>query len=219
MSRPCARPTEIAIQGGAFYAGQGTQQSTGTKILSVSGDCARPGLYEYPFGVTIAQVLEDCGAENAFAVQIGGAAGYCLAPHEFERRIAFEDVPTAGAFMVFGEGRDMFETARNFAHFFEHESCGFCTPCRVGTAVIARIMNKIDAGHGAHYELNELNRLDGLLRTSSHCGLGQSATMALARHDAEIRAGLRAPPEPQGFRTRLRPRRRSGRGPRADRPR
>ncbi|WP_296708530.1 NAD(P)H-dependent oxidoreductase subunit E [Rhodoblastus sp.] len=173
------KATEIAIQGGVFYAGQGTQQSTGTKILSVSGDCERPGLYEYPFGVSIAQVLEDCGAENAFAVQIGGAAGCCLAPHEFDRRIAFEDVPTAGAFMVFGQGRDMFETALNFANFFEHESCGFCTPCRVGTAVIARMMNKIDAGHGARYELNELNRLDVLLRTSSHCGLGQNATMAL----------------------------------------
>jgi [NiFe] hydrogenase diaphorase moiety large subunit len=173
------KATEIAIQGGVFYAGQGTQQSTGTKILSVSGDCERPGLYEYPFGVSIAQVLEDCGAENAFAVQIGGAAGYCLAPHEFDRRIAFEDVPTAGAFMVFGQGRDMFETALNFANFFEHESCGFCTPCRVGTAIVARMMNKIDAGHGARYELNELNRLDVLLRTSSHCGLGQSATMAL----------------------------------------
>ncbi|WP_374546091.1 NAD(P)H-dependent oxidoreductase subunit E [Rhodoblastus sp.] len=175
------KATEIAIQGGAFYAGQGTQQSTGTKILSVSGDCARPGLYEYPFGVSIAQVLEDCGASDAFAVQIGGAAGFCLAPHEFDRRIAFEDVPTAGAFMVFGEGRDMFDAALNFAQFFEHESCGFCTPCRVGTAIVARIMNKIDAGHGARYELNELTRLHDLLRTSSHCGLGQTATLAL--HD------------------------------------
>ncbi|HUO53531.1 MAG TPA: NAD(P)H-dependent oxidoreductase subunit E [Rhodoblastus sp.] len=173
------KATEIAISGGAAYAGQGTRQSTGTKILSVSGDCARPGLYEYAFGVKISQVLEDCGAQNVLAVQIGGAAGYCLAPHEFERRIAFEDVPTAGAFMVFGEGRDMFDAALNFAHFFEHESCGFCTPCRVGTAIVARILNKIDAGHGAHYEMNELRRLHELLRTTSHCGLGQSATMAL----------------------------------------
>ena len=173
------KATEIAISGGAAYAGQGTRQSTGTKILSVSGDCARPGLYEYAFGVKISQVLEDCGAQNVLAVQIGGAAGYCLAPHEFERRIAFEDVPTAGAFMVFGEGRDMFDAALNFAHFFEHESCGFCTPCRVGTAIVARILNKIEAGHGAHYEMNELRRLHELLRTTSHCGLGQSATMAL----------------------------------------
>ncbi|MCI4680021.1 NAD(P)H-dependent oxidoreductase subunit E [Rhodoblastus acidophilus] len=173
------KASEIALGGGAAFLGQGTRQSTGTKIISVSGDCARPGLYEYPFGVKISQVLEDCGASDVLAVQIGGAAGYCLAPHEFERRIAFEDVPTAGAFMVFGAGRDMFDAAHNFAQFFEHESCGFCTPCRVGTAIVARILNKIDAGQGAHYELNELGRLHDLVRTSSHCGLGQSATMAL----------------------------------------
>ena len=58
--------------------------------------------------------------------------------------------------MVFGQGRDMFETALNFAQFFAHESCGFCTPCRVGTAIVARMMDKIDEGHGARYEVNEL---------------------------------------------------------------
>ena len=73
----------------------------------------------------------------------------CLTAAEFGRRIAFEDVPTAGAFMVFGENRDMFEVARNFAHFFAHESCGFCTPCRVGNdAAVQRSMDKIAAGHG-----------------------------------------------------------------------
>ena len=120
------------------FAGRGTKHSTGTKILSVSGDCARPGLYEYPFGVRVAQVLQDCGAGDVAAVQISGPSGVCLTPDEFRRHIAFEDVPTAGAFMVFGTERDMFEVARNFAHFFAHESCGFCTPCRVGTALHAR---------------------------------------------------------------------------------
>ena len=157
------KATEIAIHGGAAYAGQGTKQSTGTKILSVSGDCERPGLYEYSFGVRIAQVLEDCGARDAAAVQIGGASGNCLTPDEFGRRIAFEDVPTAGAFMVFGGQRDLFEIARNFAHFFAHESCGFCTPCRVGTALSRGMIDKIAAGQGALYEIKELKRLRGLL--------------------------------------------------------
>ncbi len=173
--------TEIALIGGAAYAGQGTKQSTGTKILSVSGDCERPGLYEYPFGVRVARVLEDCGAQDAGAVQIGGAAGNCLTPEEFGRRISFEDQPTAGAVMVFGGQRDPIEAARNFAHFFAHESCGFCTPCRVGTALVAGMIDKIAAGHGALYESMDLKRLHNILRASSHCGLGQTAMLAL--HD------------------------------------
>jgi [NiFe] hydrogenase diaphorase moiety large subunit len=173
------KATEIAQRGGDWYEGLGTKQSTGTKILSVSGDCERPGLYEYTFGVRVAEVLEECGAKDPIAVQVGGASGICLAPQEFGRRIAFEDVPTAGAFMVFGKGRDMFETARNFAHFFAHESCGFCTPCRVGTTLVSNIMDKIAAGLGTQYEINEVSRLCDLMKTSSHCGLGQSAGNAI----------------------------------------
>ncbi|MBU1664644.1 MAG: NAD(P)H-dependent oxidoreductase subunit E, partial [Gammaproteobacteria bacterium] len=121
----------IAAGGDEWYRSVGTAKSAGSKVLSVSGDCARPGIYEYPFGVTVRQVLEDCGAENTLAVQISGPSGVCIAADEFDRRIAFEDLATAGAFMVFDASRDMFEVARNFAHFFAHESCGFCTPCRV----------------------------------------------------------------------------------------
>jgi [NiFe] hydrogenase diaphorase moiety large subunit len=170
---------EIAVHGGSWYEGLGTKQSTGTKIISVAGDCGRPGLYEYPFGVRVAQVLEDCGARNPIAVQVSGASGICLSEREFGRRIAFEDVPSAGAFMVFGKTRDMFEVARNFAHFFAHESCGFCTPCRVGTGLVANLMDKIAAGRGTQYEMNELLRLHQVMRTSSHCGLGQTACNAV----------------------------------------
>ncbi len=169
------KTVEIAICGGDAYAGLGTRQSTGTKILSVSGDVERPGLYEYPFGVRIAQVLEDCGAAQAQAVQISGPAGVCVAASEFERQIAFEDVSTAGAFMVFGPQRDMFEVAHNFAHFFAHESCGFCTPCRVGTHLVSGLMDKVAQGHGTQSELNELQRLAGVIRGTSHCGLGTSS--------------------------------------------
>jgi len=170
-----AKAALIAIQGGAWFAGQGTKQSTGTKILSISGDVERPGIYEYPFGVAIDKVLNDCGAGNAQAVQISGASGMCLAMHEFKRKVAFEDVPTAGAFMVFGPHRDMFEVARNFAHFFAHESCGFCTPCRVGTALVKNCMDKIAAGHGTQHEIGEIFKLHRLMQAASHCGLGQAA--------------------------------------------
>jgi [NiFe] hydrogenase diaphorase moiety large subunit len=139
----------------------------------------RPGIYDYPFGVSVAQVLNDCGAGHAQAVQVSGPSGSCLATNEFSRRIAFEDVPTAGAFMVFGAHRDMFEVARNFAHFFAHESCGFCTPCRVGTALVANCMEKIANGHGSQYDINEIFKIHRLLHAASHCGLGQSACNAL----------------------------------------
>ncbi|WP_300328728.1 NAD(P)H-dependent oxidoreductase subunit E [Accumulibacter sp.] len=165
----------IAVNGGAWFAGLGTKQSTGTKLLSISGDVETPGIYEYPFGVSVAQVLNDCGAGNAQAVQVSGPSGTCLAMHEFSRRIAFEDVPTAGAFMVFGEHRDMFEVARNFAHFFAHESCGFCTPCRVGTSLVANCMDKIASGQGSQHDINEIFKIHRLLHAASHCGLGQSA--------------------------------------------
>lgn len=165
----------IAKHGGAWYAGHGTAKSTGSKILSVSGDCARPGIYEYDYGVSVAQVLADCGADNTQAVQISGPSGVCVAADEFQRKIGFEDLATAGAFMVFNNSRDMFEVARNFAHFFAHESCGFCTPCRVGTAVVARLMDKLADNHGSPYDIDEMFKMHRLMQETSHCGLGHTA--------------------------------------------
>jgi [NiFe] hydrogenase diaphorase moiety large subunit len=165
----------IAHYGGSWYAGTGTVASAGTKILSVSGDCARPGLYEYPFGVSVSEVLDACGAVDAQAVQVSGPSGICISAAEFGRRIAFEDLPTAGAFMIFNHSRDMFEVARNFVHFFAHESCGFCTPCRVGTSLLKKLMDKLNNGHGSPYDLAEIEKLNRLLQSMSHCGLGHSA--------------------------------------------
>lgn len=165
----------IALQGGDAFAATGTSQSTGSKLLSVSGDCAFPGIYEYPFGVSIAQVLDDCGASDTLAVQVGGASGVTIAADEFERHIANEDVPSAGAFMVFDSSRDPFEIARNFVDFFAHESCGFCTPCRLGTALLKGYMDKIAAGRGAKTDLADIEWVNRLLRNASHCGLGTTA--------------------------------------------
>ena len=165
----------VAVYGGEWYRAIGTPKSAGTKLLSVSGDCPRPGIYEYPFGVTVRQVLDDCGAANTLAVQISGPSGVCIDASEFKRRIAFEDLPTAGAFMVFDETRDMFEVARNFIHFFAHESCGFCTPCRVGTSMLKECMDKIQRGYGTQYDLNEIGKLNHVLQATAHCGLGHTA--------------------------------------------
>ena len=165
----------VPLKGGEWFAAMGTPESAGTKLLSVSGDCKRPGIYEYPFGVPVRQVLKDCGAADAIAVQVSGPSGTCVSWKEFDRRIGFEDLPTAGAFMVFSRKRDLFEVARNFTHFFAHESCGFCTPCRVGTSLLRNTMDKLAAGKGSAYDMEEMRRIMHILLTMSHCGLGHTA--------------------------------------------
>jgi len=179
--------THIALHGAAWWAGIGTPQSTGTKIHSVSGDCERPGIYEYPFGTRIGRILEDCGARDTQAVQVGGPSGVCLSALEFGRRIGFEDVHTAGAFMVFDRSRDMFEVALNFAQFFAHESCGFCTPCRVGTELVVRRMNKLKRGYGSGDDVQILYELDKLMHGATHCGLGATACNPLRDTIAKFR--------------------------------
>ena len=169
----------IARRGADWWAGMGTASSTGTKIHSVSGDCERPGLYEYPLGTPISRILADCGAHQPQAVQVGGPSGTCVPASGFDRRIAFDDVPSAGAFMGFDSTRDLFEVARHFARFFAHESCGLCTPCRVGTELVVRRLDKLaherGAGRGSAFDLDRLRELDGLLHSGTHCGLGASA--------------------------------------------
>jgi [NiFe] hydrogenase diaphorase moiety large subunit len=177
--------THIALQGGDWWAAIGTPKSTGTSVHSVSGDCDRPGIYEYPLGTSIDRILEDCGARDTQAVQVGGPSGKCLSVLEFGRRIAFEDVPTAGAFMVFDRSRDMFEVARNYAGFFAEESCGFCTPCRVGTALVVRTMDKLAAGRGSRRDVDMLSEVDNLMHGTTHCGLGGAACNAL--HDTIVK--------------------------------
>jgi [NiFe] hydrogenase diaphorase moiety large subunit len=165
----------IALQGGAWFSAVGTAKSSGTKVMSISGDCAWPGIYEYPFGVSVRQMLEDCGAANTQAVQVSGPSGVTASRKEFDRILGFEDIGTAGSFMVFDDSRDMFEVARNFVHFFAHESCGFCTPCRVGTSLLRNLMDKLHNGHGSPYDITEIEKLNQLLLSMSHCGLGHSA--------------------------------------------
>ncbi|MDZ4201559.1 MAG: NAD(P)H-dependent oxidoreductase subunit E [Gallionella sp.] len=170
----CQGALAIAM-GAENYRAIGTAKSTGSKLISVSGDCPRPGIYEYPFGVSVREVLADCGAVDARAVQVSGPSGVCVAQSEFDRKLGFEDLPTAGAFMVFDDSRDLFEVARNFVHFFAHESCGFCTPCRVGTSMLKQTMDKIADGHGTRHDLAEIEHLDYVLQTTAHCGLGRTA--------------------------------------------
>ena len=167
--------TLIAIHGSDWFRSAGTKESSGTKLLSISGDCDRPGIYEYPFGVSIQQILDDCGATDTQAVQVAGAAGFTIPPQEFDSCIAFEDVSTGGSFMVFNQQRDLLDMVQNFTHFFAHESCGFCTPCRVGGALMKDLVDKVHSGHAGQYDLGEMRNIGELMHASSHCGLGTTA--------------------------------------------
>ncbi len=170
-----AATAKIAVEGGAWFASRGTAESKGTKLLSLSGDCERPGIYEYPFGVTVRRVLEDCGARDAQGIQMAGPAGHMISAKLFDRRICFEDLATGGSFMVFDGSRDILDGIRNFTHFFVHESCGFCTPCRVGTSLMRDLVTKVHAGHGTRADLEEMRKLGRIMQVGCHCGLGQTA--------------------------------------------
>jgi [NiFe] hydrogenase diaphorase moiety large subunit len=178
----------IALHGGAWFAAHGTEKSKGTKILSISGDCKKAGIYEYPFGTTIKQILSDCGADDVLGVQIGGPSGTFIGNHEFDRILGFEDLATGGSFIVFNNSRDIFAIVQNFTHFFAHESCGFCTPCRVGTSLLKKQYDKICTGHGSSGDIRELQEIAVLIKATSHCGLGQTAAQpiltTLARYPA-----------------------------------
>ncbi|HKI62949.1 MAG TPA: NAD(P)H-dependent oxidoreductase subunit E [Mariprofundaceae bacterium] len=170
-----AAAAHIAVHGGEWFNTHGSDKSDGTKILSISGDCATPGVYEYPFGVSIQKILDDCGAEDVQAIQVGGPSGTLIGPNEFERKLGFEDLATGGSFMIFGQQRDLLAVISNFAHFFAHESCGFCTPCRVGTTLLKNGLDKIAVGHGTKYDVDEMYGMATLVKRRSHCGLGQTA--------------------------------------------
>ncbi|MDS4068936.1 MAG: NAD(P)H-dependent oxidoreductase subunit E [Candidatus Competibacter sp.] len=170
-----AATAKIAVEGGDWFASRGTAESKGTKLLSLSGDCERPGIYEYPFGVTVRRVLEDCGAPDAQGIQMAGPAGHMISTRQFDRRICFEDLATGGSFMVFDQSRDILDGIRNFTQFFVHESCGFCTPCRVGTSLMRDLVTKVHTGHGTRYDLEEMSKLGRIMQVGCHCGLGQTA--------------------------------------------
>jgi [NiFe] hydrogenase diaphorase moiety large subunit len=194
---------QIILHGAEWFAAHGTGKSRGTKILSICGDCAKPGIYEYAFGVTIREILQDCGAEDTQGIQVGGPSGTFIGANEFGRTLAFEDLATGGSFIIFNHSRNVLEIARNFTHFFAHESCGFCTPCRVGTSLLRNLLDKICDGHGTAGDMVELSRLATQIKHASHCGLGQTASnpilSTLERFPEIYQAHLKATTFEPGF--------------------
>ncbi len=175
----------ILAKGANWFKGIGTGKSTGPKMLSVSGDVARPGVYELPLGSTIQDVLKTAGGENAKAVVIGGASGHCIPAGDFARCISYEDVSTGGSVIVFGPGRDMLAAAENFLEFFVDESCGQCTPCRIGNVKLLEGVRKLKQGECSMKHLRELCALGETMQVASKCGLGQSspnAFLSIVKH-------------------------------------
>lgn len=170
--------TLICVKGAKWFNEHGTEKSKGTKIFSISGDCEQPGIYELPFGITIAQLLKEVKGENAKAVQIGGASGKCVARKDFNRTIAFEDISSGGSIIVFGPSVDMLKVAINFMEFFVEESCGQCTPCRDGNVKLLEGLKLLEKGRCSVTYLNELMRLAETIQLASKCGLGQSSPNA-----------------------------------------
>lgn len=186
----------IMARGGEWFASIGTEKSTGPKLFSVSGDCAQPGVYEFPLGITVRELLAAVGGEDAKAVQIGGASGRCVPASQFNQAIAFEGIPTGGSIIVFGPGRDMLHVARNFMEFFVEESCGQCTPCREGNATLLEGIERLEEGRCSMDYLRELCTLGEVMQLASKCGLGQSsptAFLSIVEHFRDEILGRTAP--------------------------
>ena len=167
--------TKILEVGPASFSSFGTEQSSGTKLLSISGDCRRRGVYEMPFGVSLRQVLKLAGAEDAIAVQMSGPSGQMVGPDDYDRLICFDDLATGGSIMVFGPDRNILEVVHAFMEFFADESCGYCTPCRAGNVLLRDYVKRIMDGRADSKDLAEMEQLANVVRTASRCGLGQTS--------------------------------------------
>ena len=168
----------IFAKGTEWFKGFGTDKSTGYKLFSISGDCEKPGVYEFPWGITVADLLKEVGGTGAKAVQIGGASGACVPARDFERRLAFEDIPTGGSVMVIGPQRDLLDVAENFLEFFVEESCGQCTPCRLGNHQLLEGVELLKNGECSAAHLADLKALGATMQVAAKCGLGQTSPSA-----------------------------------------
>ncbi|MHB0945555.1 MAG: NAD(P)H-dependent oxidoreductase subunit E [Sedimentisphaerales bacterium] len=170
----CCVPRVLEM-GAAWFVEVGSAGSPSTKLLSVSGDCKQPGVYEIPFGVKVSELLKMVGAEDAQALLIGGPSGQIVGSADFQRTICYDDLATGGAVVVFGPERDMVAVAADYMEFFVEESCGYCTPCRAGNVLLKKYLDKILTGCGEPEDLDILQKLGESVKITSRCGLGQTS--------------------------------------------
>ncbi len=165
----------ILKYGSEKYRKMGTWFSTGSKVFSVSGDTPTPGIYELELGMSLLEFVKEFGDGDTKAVQVGGAAGFCVPRKLFASTvIGFEGVPTGGSMKLFNSSRSMYHVLHNYLDFFTEESCGQCTPCRVGCQQLLKGVESVKKGESTSAYLNELVKLADTMKIASKCGLGQS---------------------------------------------
>jgi [NiFe] hydrogenase diaphorase moiety large subunit len=170
-----AKVTKILKNGSEWFMDLGTRESAGTKLMSISGDCRFPGIFEIEWGYSIYDILEMVGAENVQAVQIGGPSGTLIGPNQLPRHLGYEDLGTGGALIIFHESRDLLkEVVMNYTEFFIEESCGSCSTCRNVPVLLKNKLQKILDGHGVVQDIDDLLEWSKSLKFS-RCGLGHTA--------------------------------------------
>jgi len=184
-----ANVPRIVLDGGAAFAAEGTEKSSGTRLFCVSGRVATPGLYEFEFGVTLGEVLEAAGGFSGTgglaAVLLGGAAGSFVGPDSIDLPLTFEATREAGVslgsgvVMAFGDHDDLADTVRRIAAFFRDESCGQCVPCRVGTVRQEELLIRLSDGTSSGDERPLFDDLAAVMGDASICGLGHTASSAV----------------------------------------
>lgn len=162
----------IAARGSDWFC---ADSPGGSKLHSVSGDCKRPGIYEFPVGCSVKDIVQAAGGDGASAVQVAGAAGELILATEFDRPIDLDRLKTSGSFIIFGPDHDLFTTTANFTRFFAHETCGFCAPCRTGTQLARSVVDRMAKGRAFGRDSDAIDRLINVTPVLSHCGLGGSA--------------------------------------------
>ena len=165
----------IIKHGAKNFIQYGTKDSRGSKVFSVSGDTPTPGIFELELGMSVQQFVNEFGDGDTKAVQVGGASGFCVPRKKFtETIIGFEGVPTGGSMKLFNSSRSMYNVLHNYLDFFAEESCGQCTPCRVGCQQLLKGVEKVKKGESKSTYLNELIKLADTMKIAAKCGLGQS---------------------------------------------
>jgi [NiFe] hydrogenase diaphorase moiety large subunit len=159
----------------------GVQDSRGSKLFSVSGDTPSPGIYELELGMTVEDFVDDFGDGDCKAVQVGGASGFCVPRKKFrdiaigyQGKLTGISLPTGGSMMLFNSSRSMYNLLSNYLEFFTEESCGQCTPCRVGTQQLLQGIKAVKRGEKNAAYLEKLLALTETMKSTAKCGLGQS---------------------------------------------
>jgi NADH:ubiquinone oxidoreductase subunit F (NADH-binding)/NAD-dependent dihydropyrimidine dehydrogenase PreA subunit len=174
----------ILSEGGNWFAGHGSEKSKGTKTFALVGKVRRTGLIEVPMGISLREIIFDIGGgtrKEFKAVQTGGPSGGCLSKEFLDLPVDYESLTGAGSIMgsggiiVMDEDTCMVDVAQYFLRFTSVESCGKCTPCRIGTKRMVEILEKITSGNAEMADIKILEDLSETVKEGSLCGLGQTA--------------------------------------------